>query len=72
MLLMDQAEETASTEFIREISLAAKRVANLTRQLLVFSRKQATQAKNIDLNEVIKNLGKMLRRVLATYCHRVP
>jgi PAS domain S-box-containing protein len=42
----------------------AERAASLTRQLLMFSRRQVIQIKQIDLNEVLANLLKMLRRLL--------
>jgi CheY-like chemotaxis protein len=42
----------------------AERAASLTRQLLMFSRRQVIQVKQIDLNEVLANLLKMLRRLL--------
>jgi two-component system cell cycle sensor histidine kinase/response regulator CckA len=48
----------------RQIGLAADRAANLTRQLLTFSRRQILQPKNLDLNEVVSNMTKMLRRLL--------
>ncbi len=48
----------------RQIGLAADRAANLTRQLLTFSRRQIIQPKNLDLNEVVSNMTKMLRRLL--------
>jgi len=53
-----------STEFrkVREIHKAADRAASLTRQLLAFSRKQVLQLESLNLNEIIKNLEKMLRR----------
>jgi PAS domain S-box-containing protein len=51
-------------ESSRQISLAAERAANLTRQLLTFSRRQIIQPKDLDLNEVVNNMTKMLRRVL--------
>ncbi len=51
-------------EPVREISEAAKRAADLTRQLLTFSRKNILQPLVIDLNEVVNNVGKMLRRIL--------
>ena len=49
---------------LREISEAAKRAADLTRQLLTFSRKQVIQLQVVDLNEVVNNVSKMLRRIL--------
>lgn len=57
--LSDNAKESA-----QQISLAAERAANLTRQLLTFSRRQIMQPKNLDLNEVVNNMTKMLRRLL--------
>ncbi|HTS19712.1 MAG TPA: PAS domain S-box protein [Verrucomicrobiae bacterium] len=49
---------------VEEISAAAERAASLTRQLLAFSRKQTLQPKVLDLNAVIGNLDKMLRRLI--------
>jgi len=51
-------------EPLKEISEAARRAAELTRQLLTFSRKQVLQPQFIDLNEAVSNIGKMLRRIL--------
>jgi nitrogen-specific signal transduction histidine kinase/ActR/RegA family two-component response regulator len=42
----------------------AERAASLTRQLMMFSRRQVVQMKQIDLSEVLSNLLKMLRRLL--------
>ncbi|HTS19711.1 MAG TPA: PAS domain S-box protein [Verrucomicrobiae bacterium] len=49
---------------IDEISGAAERAASLTRQLLAFSRKQTMQPKVLDLNAVLENLDKLLRRLI--------
>jgi PAS domain S-box-containing protein len=49
---------------LSQISLAAERATNLTRQLLTFSRKQIMQAKPLDVNEVIGHVLKMLQRIL--------
>jgi signal transduction histidine kinase/ActR/RegA family two-component response regulator len=51
-------------ESLGEISAAANRAAKLTSQLLAFSRRQVISISVLDLNEVVKNLTKMLRRVL--------
>ncbi len=48
----------------RQIIQAAERAAGLTRQLLIFSRKQVLQPADVDLNEVVVNMTKMLRRIL--------
>ncbi len=52
------------TEPVREISEASRRAADLTRQLLTFSRKQVIELQVVDLNEVVRNVGKLLRRIL--------
>ncbi len=52
------------SEDVRQISLAAERAAQLTRQLLAFSRKQVMQAAILNLNDIVANLAKMLRRTL--------
>jgi CheY-like chemotaxis protein len=49
---------------IQEISRAAHRASELTRQLLAFSRQQVLEPKTIDLNEVIAGMGKMLPRLI--------
>jgi two-component system, cell cycle sensor histidine kinase and response regulator CckA len=51
-------------EDVEEIALAAKRAASLTRQLLAFSRKQVLEPRLLDLNGVLGNLEKMLRRLV--------
>ncbi|MBK8004745.1 MAG: response regulator [Gemmatimonadetes bacterium] len=51
-------------EGLEDIKHSADRAANLTRQLLLFSRKQAMQPKTLDLAELVSNIAKMLQRVL--------
>ena len=50
---------------LEEIRRAAERASSLTRQLLAFSRKQIFAPKVINLNNLILNLDKMLRRLLS-------
>lgn len=47
-----------------EIHKAADRAASLTQQLLAFSRKQILQPKVVDLNMVVADVEKMLRRLI--------
>ena len=47
-----------------KIRHAAERAAGLTRQLLVFSRKQLVQPVVLDLNDVVNDMDKMLRRLI--------
>jgi signal transduction histidine kinase/ActR/RegA family two-component response regulator len=55
------------TESLQEVSTAAKRAASLTRQLLAFSRKQVMQPRALDLNAVIRDLNKMLTRLIGEH-----
>jgi PAS domain S-box-containing protein len=57
-------KEDPLREDIQAITNAVKRAANLISQLLAFSRRQAMQMEVIDLNPLVQNLGKMLRRVI--------
>ena len=47
-----------------EVDKAVHRAASLTRQLLAFSRKQVTQPTVIDLNALVEETEKMLRRLI--------
>ena len=49
---------------LEEIRKAAERAAGLTRQLLAFSRKQPLAMRVLDLNELVADLGRLLRRLL--------
>ncbi|HEY1663409.1 MAG TPA: PAS domain S-box protein [Verrucomicrobiae bacterium] len=55
---------TVQTEFAEEIAAAAQRAAALTRQLLLFSRKETVSLIDMDLNQSINDLTKMLRRTI--------
>ncbi|MGZ4962151.1 MAG: PAS domain-containing sensor histidine kinase, partial [Limisphaerales bacterium] len=49
---------------LQQIRSYAERAANLTRQLLLFSRHQVMQPRLLDANEVVTNLAKMLQRII--------
>ena len=51
-------------EAVDEIYKAGKRAASLTQQLLAFSRKQVLEPKVLDLNLVVTDIEKMLRRLI--------
>ncbi len=49
---------------VEQITLAASRSANLTRQLLAFARRELIQPRRLDVNAVVRRTEKMLRPVL--------
>ncbi|HEY5296927.1 MAG TPA: response regulator [Verrucomicrobiae bacterium] len=49
---------------IQAIYFAAERAASLTRQLLMFSRKNVMQPRQLDLREIVDNMTKMLQRLI--------
>lgn len=49
---------------IGELLVGARRTADLTRQLLMFARKQAIAPRPMDLNEAVSSILKMLRRLI--------
>jgi two-component system, cell cycle sensor histidine kinase and response regulator CckA len=64
MLLEDNMLPDDAREPIEQIAVAAQRATNLTRQLLTFSRKQMMQPQPLDMNEVVSNVTRFLRRVV--------
>ncbi|HZZ58197.1 MAG TPA: PAS domain-containing protein, partial [Opitutaceae bacterium] len=71
-VLMMQADLASSVagmpreaeKFLQDIKATAERAASLTRQLLVFSRRQVMQPRLLDINEAVTNLATMLQRIL--------
>ncbi len=51
-------------ENLDQTRLATERAAQLTRQLLAFSRKQVRQPRVMDLNEIVVEMGGMIRRLI--------
>jgi PAS domain S-box-containing protein len=52
---------------LKQIVAASERAASLTRQLLIFSRKQMMQSRPVVLNDVIAELTQMLRRIIGEH-----
>jgi signal transduction histidine kinase/FixJ family two-component response regulator len=63
-LLNDRLKDDVLHSHCEQIRKTADRAASLTRQLLVFSRKQALQTKIVDLNDLIVDTGKLVRRLV--------
>jgi len=56
--------ESPLKKYTEVVLHASERAAGLTRQLLVFSRKEAVQPVVLDLNAVVTDMDKMLRRLI--------
>jgi PAS domain S-box-containing protein len=64
LVLMDLAANDPVRQDVEEIKKAAGRAASLTRQLLAFGRRLTMQPRVLNLNELVENLSKMLRRLI--------
>jgi len=62
MLKLRIAKDPKAVSDVDEILRGAERASVLTRQLLTFARRQIIDLANLDLNEVITGLGKLLRK----------
>jgi two-component system cell cycle sensor histidine kinase/response regulator CckA len=64
LLTAQLAQDNPLQKYTEQIQHAAERATALTRQLLVFSCKHQVQATVLDLNRVISDMAKMLRRLV--------
>jgi two-component system, cell cycle sensor histidine kinase and response regulator CckA len=64
LITTDLQQDSPMRKYIEEIRHASDRAAGLTRQLLIFGRKQTIVPVVIDLNDVVMDLDKMLRRLI--------
>jgi signal transduction histidine kinase len=64
LLLMQLEPDDAAREEATEIKQAVERGAGLTRQLLAFSRRQATRTRLFALGDVVRGMDTMLRRLI--------
>jgi two-component system, cell cycle sensor histidine kinase and response regulator CckA len=64
LLLAQGQMNPECSESVRDIAWAADRAAKLTRQLLLFSRRQLLQPKILNLHTVVGGMTKMLERIL--------
>ncbi|MCI0461690.1 MAG: response regulator, partial [Gemmataceae bacterium] len=63
-LLLQSLREPAEREYADMIRQAGERGAALTRQLLAFSRRQVLRPEVLDLNALVKDLERLLRRLI--------
>jgi len=64
LVLMKLTKDDPQREKIEAIYEAGQKASTLTRQLLAFSRKQVLEMKVVNINDLLENLTKMLRRVI--------
>ena len=66
--LLDRLDaDSLEHEFAQEVHQAAERAAGLTRQLLAFSRRQVLERRDLEANDLIQNLLKMIGRLLGEH-----
>ncbi len=69
VLQFEVSPDSGPAERARDIMEAAKRAAELTRRLLAFSRRQSVSLKVVDLNKVVREMIKLIRRVIGEDIH---
>ena len=64
LALMDVIKDESLRKEIEDIKKAGNKAASLTRQLLAFSRKQMIKPEVLNINEIINETEKMLKRMI--------
>jgi PAS domain S-box-containing protein len=64
MMLRELLPGDPMHESVSEIRQAGKRATELVKQLLLLSRQQVTQTNEVNLNDIITEVGRMLARVI--------
>jgi len=67
LLMMHEKPDTPTYSSLDEINKASQRGASLTRQLLLFSRKEVCDPRIINLNSILTEMNKLLRRVIGEH-----
>jgi two-component system, cell cycle sensor histidine kinase and response regulator CckA len=62
--MLEASAESNLSNHVQEIQKAAERAANLTSQLLAFSRRQVVEPKVINLSDLILDLDRLVRRLI--------
>lgn len=63
LLYMDDMPEAAES-YLKAMYKASKQAANLTRQLLAFSRRQVTRLERLQLNDLMRDMERMISRLI--------
>src|SRR5262249_17128288 len=72
LLIDEMPKEDPLRQDLEEIRSAGERAAELTRQLLAFSRRQMLQPQVVDVNTLIRQLDRLLRRLISEDVEPVP
>jgi signal transduction histidine kinase/CheY-like chemotaxis protein len=67
LVLMRAEKGSPAADDLGQVIEASDRAANLTHQLLAFSRKQVLQPTVLDLGDVVNGIGPMLRRIIGEH-----
>ena len=65
LMKMKMGEHDPLRNYLQQMLDASERAANLTRSLLAFSRKQVISPRPVNLNKIIKNVEKLLQRLVS-------
>jgi two-component system, cell cycle sensor histidine kinase and response regulator CckA len=66
MMVRKAASDSPVRPYVDDLSHAARRAAELTRELLAFSRRQVMQPQALDLNDIVSDMGGLLQRTLGS------
>jgi nitrogen-specific signal transduction histidine kinase/trans-aconitate methyltransferase len=64
LIKMNMPEDDPNSPYIKEILSASDRAAHLTQSLLIFSRKQTTKLKPLNVNKLVSGMKKMMLRLI--------
>jgi len=64
ILGLDDRLDDEQQQALAEIGKSAEMATNLTRQLLIFSRRKAMQTREVKVNSVVESIAKLLRRLI--------
>ncbi|MDI6727898.1 MAG: ATP-binding protein [Thermodesulfovibrionales bacterium] len=64
LINMNMSDDDPNRTYLKEILAAGERASHLTQGLLTFSRKQIINPKPVSLNEIIRSIEKLLKRII--------
>jgi signal transduction histidine kinase len=67
MLSEEVGKDTYAASQVQEILHAGNRAADLVSQLLTFSRRQVIKPKSLEINQLVRDLERMLRRLIGEH-----